>query len=188
MLIHLLIAAVTLMHESSSCQLVVRFCKFLFRKGAFSVPWIFFVGSYSPSTRIFATWPEAGKSSPSLSASRYGAGMHNLRVAAGVVFFGLKAIGVQRDVRVIALLVCVGSFRSRRSEAILPEFAMKGTMKGGSLSSAGEFRLLGAFFVRRPSKGSLEPQAGAGAVMLGMGINLFFTLVFFRLGDGISTG
>ncbi len=192
MLIHLMIAE-TLMHESSSSQLVELFSRYLFRgKGGVIFTWVFFVliilAFYANLSAYLAGGGE-------IISELFGVPVWighciTYAVAAGVVFFGLKAVGISEKYAVIVMLVCVGVLSvATLLKPFSPEFAMKGTMNEGlALFGMIMFAFSALFSVPQAVEGlhwnrKLVPKA----IIVGMGINLFITLVITVMVTGIST-
>ncbi len=190
--IHLMIAE-TLMHESSSSQLVELFGKFLFRgKGGVVFTWIFFVlillAFYANLSAYLAG---GGEIISELAGIPVWIGhCITYTIAAGVVFFGLKAVGISEKYAIVAMLICVGVLSAATLlKPVSLDFAVKGGMKEGlALFGMVMFAFSALFSVPQAVEGlhwnrRLVPRA----VIVGMAINLFITLVITVMVTGISS-
>lgn len=190
MLIHLMIAE-TLLRDSSTGQLVELFGKFLFRgRGGVIFTWIFFVliilAFYANLSAYLAG---GGEIISELACIPLWAGhCITYAIAAGVVFFGLKAIGISEKYAVIAMLICVGILSAASLLGpIRLNFAVKGHLKEGlALFGMIMFAFSALFSVPQAVEGlhwnrKLVPKA----VIAGMGVNLFITLVITFMVIGV---
>ncbi|MCP4754511.1 MAG: hypothetical protein GY866_26820 [Proteobacteria bacterium] len=109
-LIHLMIAEMAL-RDSSSSQLVESFGKYLLRgRGGSFITWFFFILIVAAFfTNLAAYIAGGGEILRDLLAVPLWSG-HVLTyvIAAGVVFFGLKAIGISEKYAVVGILILVG--------------------------------------------------------------------------------
>jgi amino acid permease len=182
-LLHLMVVEVVLRGDTSQ-QLVEIFGKYLFFKGGWGsiLTWTIFALIVVTFYALLAGYiVGCGELLRNFTALPLPAGMFiSYVVAAGVVFFGLKAIGLSEKYAIIAigvvlLILTVWSFG--RPFNHIPMFA--GTSKTMlALYGMLMFCFTGIFSVPQAAEGlAWNKRKVAGAVVLGIGINFVFVLV-----------
>lgn len=182
-LLHLMVVEVVLKGDTSQ-QLVEIFGKYLFFKGGLgsALTWTIFILIVITFYALLAGYIVAcGELIGNFTAIPLTAGMFiSYVVAAGVVFFGLKAIGLSEKYAIIAigavLLILTGWSLGRPFNNV-PLFA--GTSKTMlALYGMLMFCFTGIFSVPQAAEGlSWDKKKVAGAVVMGIGINFVFVLV-----------
>jgi amino acid permease len=182
-LLHLMVVEVVLMGDSSQ-QLVEIFGKYLFFKGGLGsvLTWTTFALIVVTFYALLAGYiVGCGELLRNFTALPLTAGMFiSYVVAAGVVFFGLKAIGLSEKYAIIAIglvLLVLSLWSFGRPFNHVPLFA--GTSKTMlALYGMLMFCFTGIFSVPQAAEGlSWDRKKVAGAVVMGIGINFVFVLV-----------
>ena len=182
-LLHLMVVEVVLRGDTSQ-QLVEIFGKYLFFKGRWGsvLTWTIFALIVVTFYALLAGYiVGCGELLRNFTTLPLPAGMFiSYVVAAGVVFFGLKAIGLSEkyaiiSIGVVLLILCLWSFS--RPFNHIPMFA--GTSKTMlALYGMLMFCFTGIFSVPQAAEGlAWNKRKVAGAVVLGIGINFVFVLV-----------
>ncbi len=182
-LLHLMVVEVVLRGDTSQ-QLVEIFGKYLFFKGGWgnALTWTIFALIVVTFYALLAGYiVGCGELLRNFTALPLPAGMFiSYVVAAGVVFFGLKAIGLSEKFAIIAigvvlLILSVWSFGRPFNHVPL----LTGTSRTMlALYGMLMFCFTGIFSVPQAAEGlSWNKRKVAGAVVLGIGINFIFVLV-----------
>ncbi len=190
-LIHLMIAEMML-RDSSTGQVIELFGKYLFRmRGGAVFTWVFFVLILMAFlANLSAYLAGGGEILRDLLAIPLWAGhVITYGVAAGVVFFGLKVIGISEKYAVAAMVLLVifltGLSLRLPFKAVL--FAGGGLKEVLGLYGIVMFAFSALFSVPQAVQGlhwnrSLVPRA----VLVGMGLNFVITLVITLIAVGVS--
>lgn len=182
-LLHLMVVEVVLRGDASQ-QLVEIFGKYLFFKGGWGsmLTWTIFALIVVTFYALLAGYiVGCGELLRNFTALPLPAGMFvSYAVAAGVVFFGLKAIGLSEKYAIIAIgvvLLILSAWSFGRPFNHVPLFA--GTSKTMlALYGMLMFCFTGIFSVPQAAEGlTWNIRKVAGAVVLGIGINFIFVLV-----------
>ncbi len=181
-LLHLMVVEVVLRGDTSQ-QLVEIFGKYLFFKGGWgsALTWTIFALIVVTFYALLAGYiVGCGELLRNITALPLTAGMLiSYVVAAGVVFFGLKAIGLSEKYAIIAIgvvLLILSLWSFGRPFNHVPLFA--GTSKTMlALYGMLMFCFTGIFSVPQAAEGlSWDKNKVAGAVIMGIGINFVFVL------------
>ena len=190
-LIHLMIAEMA-MRDSSSSQLVESFGKYLFRgRGAIFFTWFFFVMIVFAFLANLSAYIAGGGEilRDLISVPLWSGHFLTYIIAAGVVFFGLKAIGISEKYSVIGIFILVGILAAASLK--LP-FSLSLAGRGGTneiLALYGMIMFSFAAFFSIPQlveglhwNKPLVPKA----IVLGISMNLVVVVVVTVFAAGIS--
>jgi amino acid permease len=191
LLIHLMIAEMT-MWDSSSNQIVEYFGKYLFRgRGGALFTWIFFVLILLAFIANLSAYIAGGGEilRDLLHIPLWLGHTITYAIAAGIVFFGLKAIGISEKYSVIAIILLI---------AVLTIASLGLPYRALFFSGGGITRALALFGMIMFSFTALfsVPQAAEGlhwnkkllpwAIIVGMAINLALVAVISLMAMGVS--
>jgi amino acid permease len=191
LLIHLMIAEMT-MWDSSSNQIVEYFGKYLFRgSGGAIFTWIFFVLILLAFIANLSAYIAGGGEilRDLLNIPLWLGHIITYAIAAGVVFFGLKAIGISEKYAIIAiiLLIAVLTIASLGLPYRAPLFTGDGIKRALALFGMIMFSFTALFSVPQAAEGlHWNKKLLPWAIIVGMAINLALVAVISLMAMGVS--
>ena len=190
-LIHLMIAEMT-MWDSTSNQLVEFFGKYLFRgRGGFIFTWIFFICILCAFIFNLAAYIAGGGEilRDLIQIPLWAGHVITYAIAAGVVFFGLKAIGISEKYSVLAIVIIIGILiiASLRLPYRAVFFTGGDSNKILALFGMIMFSFSALFSVPQVSEGlAWDKKLIPRAIIVGMAINFALILVITLTAMGVS--